>query len=646
MQRQQSRPSVNNGVGAAGAAAGAGAAPKAAAKNTLSEIQRLEKERYDRRKAMEQVKQERLEAEARNRENGTPGDVDFQKMIKNYRAEQPSEQQHKVVNSSNSNDKICICVRKRPISMKEIKKCDYDSVTCLNPLVTVHDCKLKVDGISKYLESTSFQFDQTFHEDNETNDIYKHVVQPLVDFVVTGGRATVFAYGQTGSGKTYTMEGIQSSTVEDLYKAINANGAVVSVFVSYFEIYGGRCQDLLNNRNRLNVREDGNGDVVVSDLFEIQAADANELQSIITNGNRNRTTHATESNDVSSRSHAICQIGLRNTSNQSKLLGKFSLIDLAGSERGADTNSHNRQRRLEGAEINKSLLALKECIRALDSNNSHVPYRASKLTLVLKDSFTNKQSKTVMIATVSPAASSADHTLNTLRYADRIKERVVGSKGNKVQASAVVASASADVLPSPPPGAAKATSNNPPSEAKNVPKPAASLMAKVAGSKDSPSPPIAPSSSSAITAAAAGKSKSSYSIPSENKKDVMMEHNKRNSLDELQEEDLEDEEEDSNMKEFHQTVQDIYDEEEALLNLHMNVIQENAELLTEEGRLLQRIQSDDGDIDTYASKLEAILERKQQLILILQTKLSAFRGSLVKEEIISMKMSGKLLGKW
>ena len=91
------------------------------------------------------------------------------------------------------------------------------------------------------------------------------------------------------------------------------------------------------------------------------------------------------------------------------------MIDLAGSERGSDTQSNNRQRRMEGAEINKSLLALKECIRALDSKEIHVPYRASKLTLVLKDSFTRANARTVMIATVSPAASSADHTVNTLR---------------------------------------------------------------------------------------------------------------------------------------------------------------------------------------------------------------------------------------
>ncbi|CAN0192137.1 unnamed protein product, partial [Laminaria digitata] len=127
---------------------------------------------------------------------------------------------------------------------------------------------------------------------------------------------------------------------------------------------------------------------------------------------------------VSLRSHAICQICVRDSSN-GRLYGKLSLIDLAGSERGADTKSHNRQRRMEGADINKSLLALKECIRALDSESVHVPYRASKLTLVLKDSFTRKGARTVMIATVSPGASAADHTINTLRYADRVKENKV-----------------------------------------------------------------------------------------------------------------------------------------------------------------------------------------------------------------------------
>ena len=104
-----------------------------------------------------------------------------------------------------------------------------------------------------------------------------------------------------------------------------------------------------------------------------------------------------------------------------KYLGKMSFIDLAGSERGADTMDNNKQTRLDGAEINKSLLALKECIRALDLDKKHTPFRGSKLTQVLKDSFTGN-SKTTMIANVSPATSCCEHTLNTLRYADRVKE--------------------------------------------------------------------------------------------------------------------------------------------------------------------------------------------------------------------------------
>ena len=138
---------------------------------------------------MEQAKVDRAAEEQRNRESGTPGDVDFQRMIRQYRLTNPAEKPHQI-----SNDKICICVRKRPISEKEVNRQDHDSITCFNPVVAVHDCKLKVDGISKYLDNNLFQMDHTFHEDNTTEDIYLSSVEPLVDFVLDGGRATVFAY--------------------------------------------------------------------------------------------------------------------------------------------------------------------------------------------------------------------------------------------------------------------------------------------------------------------------------------------------------------------------------------------------------------------------------------------------------------------
>ena len=131
-----------------------------------------------------------------------------------------------------------------------------------------------------------------------------------------------------------------------------------------------------------------------------------------------RASGTTGANSNSSRSHAIMQMTLKKND---KLYSKMSFIDLAGSERGADTINTDKQTKLDGAEINKSLLALKECIRALDMDKKHLPFRGSKLTQVLKDSFVGF-SKTTMIANVSPASACCEHSLNTLRYADRVKE--------------------------------------------------------------------------------------------------------------------------------------------------------------------------------------------------------------------------------
>merc|ERR1712079_345938 len=157
-------------------------------------------------------------------------------------------------------------------------------------------------------------------------------------------------------------------------------------------------------------------------LTETVVTSVEDVLKLITSGNNLRTSGQTSANSHSSRSHAVFQIILRNNTAKKPLYGKFSLIDLAGNERGADTSSANRQTRMEGAEINKSLLALKECIRALGRKGGHLPFRASKLTQVLRDSFIGEKSKTCMIAMVSPGLSSCEHSLNTLRYADRVKE--------------------------------------------------------------------------------------------------------------------------------------------------------------------------------------------------------------------------------
>lgn len=145
---------------------------------------------------------------------------------------------------------------------------------------------------------------------------------------------------------------------------------------------------------------------------------------MISTGLQSRTSGQTGANADSSRSHAILQMQLKHLG---KPYGKMSFIDLAGSERGADTMNTNKQTKMDGAEINKSLLALKECIRALDLEKKHLPFRGSKLTQVLKDSFTGN-SKTTMIANVSPASSCCEHSLNTLRYADRVKELKKGGE--------------------------------------------------------------------------------------------------------------------------------------------------------------------------------------------------------------------------
>ncbi|KAF4759420.1 Kinesin-like protein kif24, partial [Perkinsus olseni] len=192
--------------------------------------------------------------------------------------------------------------------------------------------------------------------------------------------------------------------------------------VSFYEIYCGKLFDLLNHRKMLAARENGRNRVVIVNLQERLVEDPDELMKVVAEGMEARTTGVTGANADSSRSHAVMQISLVHKKQMKHVHGKLSFIDLAGSERGADVVDQDRQTRIDGAEINKSLLALKECIRALDQQADHTPFRGSKLTQVLKDSFVGSNCSTVMIANISPSAACVEHTLNTLRYAYRVRE--------------------------------------------------------------------------------------------------------------------------------------------------------------------------------------------------------------------------------
>ncbi|KAF9998677.1 Kinesin-like protein kif24 [Modicella reniformis] len=292
--------------------------------------------------------------------------------------------------------KIRVCVRKRPLNNKEFHRGEKDIATVSGRLLAIDEPKVRLD-MTKYIERHKFAFDEVFDADATNEDVYRKTAYPLVQYLFEGGKATCFAYGQTGSGKTYTMldqkQGLYVLAARDIFvKLRSPENSHLGVFIGFYEIYQGQLHDLLNNRKKLHAR-------------------------------------STNANADSSRSHAIMQLVLKNRATKS-IEGKLSFIDLAGSERGADRGETDVKTRMEGAEINKSLLALKECIRALDQDKKHTPFRQSKLTQVLKDSFVGN-SRTCMVATISPNNSNSEHTLNTLRYADRVKElkAEAGAKG-------------------------------------------------------------------------------------------------------------------------------------------------------------------------------------------------------------------------
>ncbi|KAJ1527139.1 hypothetical protein ONE63_008673 [Megalurothrips usitatus] len=281
--------------------------------------------------------------------------------------------------------------------------------------------------------------DKVFEEDATQEEVYAGTTRPLVEAVLRGHNATVFAYGATGAGKTYTMvgpedaadpgqQGVMVRALNELFGQAAHLGDRVTL--SYLEIYNENIRDLLNPGGpagsaggSLELREDQAGGVRVAGLTEADTRSTAEVLQLLHRGNRARTVEPTAANRASSRSHALLSVRLTRAPTPaapralSAPSGRLYMIDLAGSERASNTK--NRGKRLqEGGHINRSLLALGNCINALAGGARYVNFRDSKLTRLLKDALTG-DCRAVMIAHVSPGERHGDETRNTLAYAHR-----------------------------------------------------------------------------------------------------------------------------------------------------------------------------------------------------------------------------------
>ncbi|WEW58923.1 tubulin-dependent ATPase kip3 [Emydomyces testavorans] len=301
----------------------------------------------------------------------------------------------------------------------------------------VHRFSRSVVPNGKRVKDQTFMFDRVFDDNTTQGEVYEATTRSLLDSVLDGYNATVFAYGATGCGKTHTITGTAQQpgiiflTMQELFERIaeRSDEKVTEVSLSYLEIYNETIRDLLVTggvKGGLMLREDANQSVSVAGLSSHHPQNVQEVMDMIMRGNECRTMSPTDANATSSRSHAVLQINVaqkdRNADiNEPHTMATLSIIDLAGSERASATKNRG-ERLIEGANINKSLLALGSCINALcdPRKRNHVPYRNSKLTRLLKFSL-GGNCKTVMIVCVSPSSHHFDETQNTLRYANRAK---------------------------------------------------------------------------------------------------------------------------------------------------------------------------------------------------------------------------------
>uniref|UniRef100_A0AAY5EGY5 plus-end-directed kinesin ATPase n=1 Tax=Electrophorus electricus TaxID=8005 RepID=A0AAY5EGY5_ELEEL len=349
---------------------------------------------------------------------------------------------------------VKVAVRVRPFNSREMSKESKCIIQMSGNTTTIINPKVPK-------ETKSFSFDYSYWSHTSPEDInyasqrqvYRDIGDEMLLHAFEGYNVCIFAYGQTGAGKSYTMmgkqetdqQGIIPQLCEDLFTKINHsntdNSMSYSVEVSYMEIYCERVRDLLNPKNKgnLRVREHPLLGPYVEDLSKLAVMSYNDIQDLMDSGNKARTVAATNMNETSSRSHAVFNIIFTQrrhdseTDNVSEKVSKISLVDLAGSER-ADSTGAKGTRLKEGANINKSLTTLGKVISALaevDSGSnknkkkkkveSFIPYRDSVLTWLLRENL-GGNSRTAMVAALSPADINYDETLSTLRYADRAKQ--------------------------------------------------------------------------------------------------------------------------------------------------------------------------------------------------------------------------------
>jgi len=295
----------------------------------------------------------------------------------------------------------------------------------------------------KAKKDKTFTFDNVYGPDSTNEEVFESTTKNVVSTLLEGYNCCVFAYGATGAGKTFTMlgskekPGIISLTMSEVFNRVEQlnEETTFEIFMSYLEVYNETIRDLLDTNKVLNVREDTKNGTSIPGLSVHKPRGPDEVLKLLKYGNSNRSQHPTDHNKESSRSHAVMQIIVQQKAKDSGLsaevkTAKLSMIDLAGSEKGTATG-HKGARFREGANINKSLLALGNCINALASGAKYIPYRDSKLTRLLKDSI-GGNCATVMIANVSPSSLTYEDTLNTLKYADRAKKIKIDLKKNVV----------------------------------------------------------------------------------------------------------------------------------------------------------------------------------------------------------------------